>query len=162
MTVEDACAAYVRYLESLDRAGVDDLHRHVTDTVHFRDPFNDVHGLEKMRSVFADMFETVDAPRFEVARQVCDNDVCYLDWRFSGSLRAVKGADPWSIDGVSRLRFDPSGRVAEHVDYWDAASGLYESIPVLGWVLRVIRRRISVDPPVRRRSPRPGAFERRA
>ena len=49
------------------------------------------------------------------------------------------------IDGVSQVRLDASGRVAEHVDFWDPAAGLYEDIPLLGSALRWLRRRLSAD-----------------
>ena len=46
-----------------------------------------------------------------------------------------------AIVGATRLRFDAQGRVAEHRDYWDAAQELYEKLPLIGSVLRAIRRR---------------------
>ena len=145
MTVDDPCADYVRYLEALDRESVDQLDRYVSEDVHFRDPFNDSRGIARMRAILTDMFDSVESPRFEVTDHVCGDTYCYLDWRLSGTLRALPRAGQWSVEGVSRVRFDSSGRVAEHIDFWDAASGLYESLPILGRVLRVIRRRIAAD-----------------
>jgi hypothetical protein len=34
--------------------------------------------------------------------------------------------------------------IAIHRDYWDAAQELYEKIPVLGAVLRGLRRKLSI------------------
>ena len=45
---------------------------------------------------------------------------------------------------MSELTLAPDGRVAEHVDYWDPAAQLYERVPVLGWLMRRIRRRLAV------------------
>ena len=36
------------------------------------------------------------------------------------------------------------GRVAYHRDYWDAAEEVYEKIPLLGGLLRWIKRRLQV------------------
>ena len=32
------------------------------------------------------------------------------------------------------------GRVVEHRDYWDAAEQLYEKLPLIGGVLRLLKR----------------------
>ena len=42
---------------------------------------------------------------------------------------------------VQGLAFAPDGRIAMHRDYWDAAEELYEKLPVLGGLMRWIRRR---------------------
>jgi steroid delta-isomerase len=39
------------------------------------------------------------------------------------------------------VRFDDAGRVAWHRDYWDAAEELYAKLPVVGAVVRMLRRR---------------------
>lgn len=49
-----------------------------------------------------------------------------------------------TIDGVSEVRFDSVGLITAHIDYWDAARQLYEKLPLLGGVLRMIRHRLAV------------------
>jgi hypothetical protein len=44
--------------------------------------------------------------------------------------------------GISHLRFDADGRIILHQDYWDAAGGLFEMVPVLGWAIRKIKQRV--------------------
>ena len=36
----------------------------------------------------------------------------------------------------------PTGRVVAHRDYWDAAEELYEKLPVLGALMRLLKRRL--------------------
>jgi hypothetical protein len=45
---------------------------------------------------------------------------------------------------MTEVHFDQSGKVAAHLDHWDAASQLYEHVPLLGGVLRIIRRRLAL------------------
>ena len=40
------------------------------------------------------------------------------------------------------LRFDADGRVVYHQDYWNAADGLFQHIPVLGTLINAIKRRL--------------------
>ena len=48
-----------------------------------------------------------------------------------------------SIHGGTLLHFAPDGRVTSHRDYWDAAGELYEKIPLLGALLRRIKRHMA-------------------
>jgi hypothetical protein len=47
------------------------------------------------------------------------------------------------IRGASHLRFADDGRIAYHRDYWDAAEELYMKLPLLGGLMRWLRKRLS-------------------
>jgi hypothetical protein len=34
------------------------------------------------------------------------------------------------------------GKVSSHIDYYDAASNIYERLPVLRWLVRLIKKRV--------------------
>jgi ketosteroid isomerase-like protein len=140
---EGGCAAYVRFFETLrpeTLAGLDQL---VAHDIRFQDPFNAVQGPAAVRRVFEKMFEDVGDPRFQVIRHVEADGVCFLQWQFSGRLQSL-GGKPFSFVGISVVRFDATGRVVEHTDFWDAAEHFYEKVPLLGWVLRKIKKRCRV------------------
>jgi hypothetical protein len=134
--------AYVRYYEALSPATLKDLETVVAPDVRFKDPFNEVRGVEAYRRLLAKMFEAVPDVRFTVSHRAVDGETCFLRWRCAGTLTAM-GAKPWVVEGMSELRFSPDGRVREHIDHWDAAAQFYERLPVIGGVLRLIRRRLS-------------------
>jgi steroid delta-isomerase len=56
--------------------------------------------------------------------------------------RSLNRGVPVRIPGVSHFRFDARGRVLVQRDFWNTGSGLYERIPVLGWLIRRVRSRI--------------------
>lgn len=41
------------------------------------------------------------------------------------------------------MLFDDSGKVIEHIDYWDAGGQVYERLPLLGSILRQVRGSIA-------------------
>ena len=45
------------------------------------------------------------------------------------------------IRGASHLRYDAAGLVAFHRDYWDAAEELYEKLPLIGSLMRWLKKR---------------------
>lgn len=134
---EQALVAYARFYETLSPGTLDDLRRLVAPQVRFKDPFNDVRGVEALIRATAAMFR-FGTPRFEILDRALGERAGYLLWRYTVDINA---ATPRIIEGMTELRFDAEGRVAEHIDHWDAAEQLYETLPLVGTLLRLIKRR---------------------
>ena len=141
MKLEAAAARYIAFCEAMTPADLARLGEFCAPDIRFRDPFNAVTGVEAYRRVLAKMFEDVGQPDFAVTGRALAGDQCYLRWRF-GFRRA--GGEELRIEGMSEIHFDPDGRVTQHVDFW-AAGQVYELVPVLGGLLRLVKRRLSVD-----------------
>jgi hypothetical protein len=106
----------------------------------FKDPFNDVHGRDRIARIYVQMFDELREPRFVVHTAVCEGDDAVLTWDMHFLREA--GA-PMTIRGATHLRFSPAGLVSVHRDYWDAAEELYAQLPVLGWLMRALQRRLA-------------------
>jgi len=106
------------------------------ENAYFKDPFNEVRGVEAIQRIFAHMFKQVAEPRFVVTERLADDNSAILVWEF----RYGKGQ---RIRGVSHLRFGEDGRVAYHRDYWDAAEELYAKLPVMGALMRWLQRKLA-------------------
>ena len=130
---------YCLFLETLSPETLSDLTSYVTEDVHFKDPFNDLRGAQALQRVFQHMFQQVENAGFDVYHCLSEDDLCFMAWRFEGRLQNK----PWAFDGTSVIRFAPDGRVSEHIDYWDAARHFYERLPVIGWLLAALRRRVA-------------------
>jgi hypothetical protein len=63
----------------------------------------------------------------------------YIRWRMTVQADALNGGEPVVTYGITQFRFDPEGRVLIHKDFWDAATGFYEQLPVLGSLVRTVR-----------------------
>ncbi len=131
---------YRRFLETLTPETLATLPDQVTEAVRFKDPFNDVRGVDAMMRVFQHMFENVSDIRFTVHHAMADGDTCLMAWRFEGRLPSGR----WGFDGTSVIRFAADGRVTEHIDHWDAARDFYERLPIIGWLLGKVRRKLAV------------------
>ena len=108
----------------------------------FKDPFNEVVGVEAVRAIFQAMFDTLREPRFVVTDVAGDGRAACLLWEFHFcSPRIARGA-PQRIRGASWLTFDEQGRVELHRDYWDAAEELYEKLPLVGSLMRWLKSKL--------------------
>lgn len=109
----------------------------------FKDPFNEVSGRAAITHIFGDMFEQLREPRFVVLHAATEGDEAFLTWKLH--FLRQSGGIPMTIRGASHLRFSPAGLVVLHRDYWDAAEELYAKLPVLGALMRALRRRLSAS-----------------
>ena len=129
-----------RFYETLTPAALDGLDQLYAPDARFKDPFNEVVGIAAIRRIFAHMFATTEAPRFEVTDCIEQGGQAMLGWTFRFALRGRA----LTVRGVTHLRFDADGQVTLHRDYWDAAEELYEKLPVVGGLMRALKRRLSV------------------
>jgi len=128
------------FFETLSPAAVEQLGEFYTPDATFKDPFNEVAGVPAIQAVFAAMFRPVDRPGFVITRGFCDGDDAFLAWNFTFFFRDDAETEQ-TIRGATHILFGPDGRVALHRDYWDAAEELYEKLPVLGSMMRWLKRR---------------------
>ncbi len=139
----DRAAAYVAFLETLTPERLPELSGYLALQARFVDPFNDVTGREAVIQVFAKIFEDLTEVDFAARDLACGEGACFFAWTLGGRLR--RSGRPIAFEGVTELRLDENGRIATHVDHWDVASQLYARVPVLGWILTAIRRRLSAE-----------------
>lgn len=134
--------ALIDWFEHLSPATVDRVPDFYAANAEFKDPFNEVRGTEAIARIFRHMFTQVDAPRFVIGSRFGGEggeDGVMLLWDFHFR---TKGRRPQAIRvrGASHLRFDDAGKVVLHRDYWDAAEDLYAKLPLLGALMRLLRR----------------------
>jgi steroid Delta-isomerase len=130
----------VRWYETLSAQSLEGIGELYREMAVFKDPFNEVRGLAAIRAVFEHMFATLQQPRFVVRDIVAQGEQCFLAWEFHFVARGM-GAQRQTIRGATHLCFAGDGRVAWHRDYWDAAEELYEKPPLLGALMRWLKRR---------------------
>jgi len=136
-----ALARLVNYWQTLTPESVKAIATIYSEDAYFRDPFNEVNGLPAIRHIFMDMFVRLLEPRFTIVETIAEGDSVTLIWDFDFRIRNFQSDRPRRIHGLSHIRFAPDGRVNYHRDYWDAAGELYETFPLIGAVLRWLKRR---------------------
>jgi steroid delta-isomerase len=141
MTREPALERLVHFYESIGAATLRaELGALYAPAVQFKDPFNDVHGVDKVVAIFEHMFVQVDAPRFVVKSAFMQGREAFLTWDFLFTMKRFS-KEGQCIHGATHIVFDDAGMVMVHRDYWDAAEELYEKLPLLGSLMRWLKRR---------------------
>ncbi len=143
MSVRDAVTRIENFFGALTPADLQRLGDFYESNAYFKDPFNEVRGVAAIAGIFRHMFDTLDDPRFVITARMIDGDQCFLAWEFRFAFRGSHPARPQVIRGGSHLLLAPDGRIRSHRDYWDAAEELYEKLPMLGSLMRWLKRRVA-------------------
>ena len=132
--------AYLHAFETLHPARLNVLLDCFAEDAVFEDPFNRVQGRVAIERVFAHGFRQCPNLRFTIdeVAGVPDAAIALIVWRF-----ACQEAGGLVLHGTSRVVFGADGLAQLHVDYWDPAAQLYERVPILGALMRFIRRRLA-------------------
>jgi hypothetical protein len=112
-----------------------DIARLYAPQASFKDPFNDVIGVNAIEKIFVHMFDTTDSPKFVIVDSLQQGDQAFLTWHFIFGLNGKE----YTVKGGTHLRFNDAGLVTMHRDYWDAAEELWQKLPFIGGIVRWLR-----------------------
>jgi hypothetical protein len=136
-----AVAQLVVFFENINADSVGMVDMLYDPNARFVDPFNDVQGVANIRRIFAHMFVALESPRFVVTHTIIQGKQCFLTWDFHFRFKSFQKDLPQTIRGGSHLVFSEQGLVTLHRDYWDAAEELYEKLPLVGSLMRWLKKR---------------------
>jgi hypothetical protein len=131
---------FLQVYQELDRDRLHLLDEVYAPDIDFTDPLHHVEGREALHRYFERMYANVTAVRFDFERVLTGNGEAMLTWVMHLQHPRLSPAEPLALPGATHLRF--GDKVQYHRDYFDAGALLYERLPVLGGVVRAIRRRV--------------------
>ena len=124
-------------------ASLDDFY---STEVEFHDPMSSMHGLDKLKGYYRNMYKNVKSIHFDIQKFIIDADHnVALTWVMTYSSDSLNGGRPIMVPGTSILKFNEDNKVYYHRDYFDNGAMVYEHIPVLGFFVRKIKEGLSVD-----------------
>lgn len=140
MDPRQATQHLAHFFETLSPQSVSQLHTVYDAQATFKDPFNEVQGLPEIERIFRHMYVALDQPHFVITGQVVDGAQAFLTWEFRFRFKRFDTTTLQAVRGASHVVFNAQGLVTLHRDYWDAAEELYEKLPVLGVVMRWLKK----------------------
>lgn len=140
-------AALQRFTEFFSSFAPDRISRLLPQTyaedIWFNDTLKTLRGRDALAHYLAEAAAAVEECRVQVLdiARMPTGDYA-IRWKMMIRFKKLRrGVDTWTV-GMSHLRFDAAGMVVYQQDYWNAADGLYEHVPVLGTLIRAIKRRL--------------------
>tara|TARA_B110000444_G_scaffold200032_1_gene191503 strand:+ start:158 stop:592 length:435 start_codon:yes stop_codon:yes gene_type:complete len=134
---------FIKLISTFDSDSLRDLPKIYSPTIEFEDPINTVQGLDNLYLVFEDLLKVFSEIEIQVKETSSTDHTAFVRWLMTYRFRKKK----YSIDGVTHLKFDSSGLICKHKDYWDASFPLYGTFPLLGSLMRGIKKIAAVKIP---------------
>ena len=134
---------FIKLISTFDSDSLRDLPEIYSPTIEFEDPINTVQGLDNLYLVFEDLLKVFSEIEIQVKGTSSTDHTAFVRWLMTYRFRKKK----YSIDGVTHLKFDSSGLICKHKDYWDASFPLYGTFPLLGSLMRGIKKIAAVKIP---------------
>jgi hypothetical protein len=141
MNTRQATQNLATFFETLSPQSVSQLPTIYDAQARFKDPFNEVQGLPEIERIFQHMYVALEQPHFVITGQLVDGQQAFLTWEFRFRFKRFDTTTLQTVRGGSHVVFNEQGLVTLHRDYWDAAEELYEKLPVLGGVMRWLKKR---------------------
>lgn len=113
-----------------------------TPEVFFRDPVHELKGLPALSDYYGRLYQGVVSCHFEFESEVSDGAQAMLVWIMRFQHCRFRRGEMLDLRGVSHLKFGTDGKVFDHHDYFDMGAFIYERVPLLGSVIRMIKNRL--------------------
>lgn len=140
-TMPSVIDRFVNYYSSLDNqsplalAGLYDADSTLVD------PFGEHKGLFAIQRYFTHLLANVEACRFAIESPLYEQQRFSVAWTMHWSHPRIAGGETLALPGCSMV--DIAGdRILRQRDYYDAGEMLYEHLPLLGWAVRGVKRRV--------------------
>lgn len=129
----------IQVYENLGTHSVDSLYDLYTEDVYFEDPAHAIQGLKALTSYFEKLFNNVRHCQFRFHNSLSQEDKLFLCWTMTLQHKQLKKGQKIFVEGASLLKVR-DGRVYYHRDYFDLGNMLYENIPVVGGLVKQIKK----------------------
>lgn len=110
----------------------------------FTDPVGSLTGLKAMKDYYRTMYENVQDIKFHFHHMVEEDNNIMVTWTMDLRADGLNGGEMVKVAGVSHVVFDErTNLVISHRDYFDMGEFVYETVPILGSIIRYIKKKLS-------------------
>lgn len=110
--------------------------------LYFNDTLKTIRTATELQEYLGETAENLERGTVEFLEVIANEGNYYFRWKMDLVFRRYAKGETHTSIGMSHIRFDEEGRVVLHQDYWDAAGGLFEQLPVVGWMIQRVKKRL--------------------
>lgn len=111
--------------------------------VEFCDPVLNIRGCDALQSYLAHGLNNALSCKFVIHDEILDSKQGFLTWQMHLRHENLAKREEIIVSGSTHVRFDvETNRIIEHVDYYDLGAMIYEHIPLVGWLVKHVRKKM--------------------
>jgi esterase/lipase superfamily enzyme len=124
----------------LNATNIDLLDDVYTTDVQFHDPAHTITGLAKFKQYTANLYQNVTSCTFKFKNIERFTGGAVLEWDMLLQHPKLNKGIIFTVPGVSLVRY--TDKIYFHHDYFDLGAMLYERLPLIGSVIKYIKRNL--------------------
>ena len=131
---------FAELYQSLNKDNLNRLSEVYSDDIVFIDSTHELQGIAKLTEYFEGLYSNLEYCRFDIKHiQSSESGHAFLTWQMNYAHPKLAGGKDIVVDGATDLMFEE--KIIYHRDYIDMGQMLYEQIPVLGSIIRYIKKK---------------------
>ena len=130
---------FKKYFESLLYTNGARIETFYADDVQFQDPVRKITGLENLRLYHNQFNKNLVQGGFKYTQQTLLHDKAYLSWKLELEYKVPKKRV--TVSGITVLLL--SDKIISQRDYYDAGALFYENLPIVGPIIRALKKQLS-------------------
>lgn len=134
---------FIEIYQQLSRDNLSSLSNLYDQDIVFQDPLHKINGFNNVADYFAQLYENVSACHFVINRVILEGNQAAIYWTMTYQHKRLKSGLPIEVEGHSLIKGEDN-KVIYHRDYLDLGQMLYEQVPLLGSIIRWLKKRVSV------------------
>ena len=131
------------FYEDFSRDNLSRLDDFYTPDIEFVDPVHRVNGILFLKRYMKNMASNLSHYRMRYMEVLTGENAAYLTWEMDFAHNRIRGGEIITVRGMTHLKF--TSRVYYHEDVYDMGALLYEHLPLLGGVTRMLKSRLAVQ-----------------
>ncbi|NMP31592.1 nuclear transport factor 2 family protein [Thalassotalea sp. M1531] len=132
-----------RFIETYQRLGTENLSLlsdiYANDVV-FIDPMHHISGFSNLEDYFTSLYTNLTSCTFSVHEVIYQDDDAAIYWTMTYRHPKLNKGKSVSVEGHSKLK-GLEDKVIYHRDYLDLGAMIYEHVPLLGSVIKLVKNR---------------------
>jgi len=130
---------FKNYFESLSHTDGARIETFYANDIQFQDPVRKISGLENLRLYHNQFSKNLLQGGFRYTQQTLLHDKAYLSWKLELEYKVPKKRV--TVSGITVLLV--AEKIISHRDYYDAGALFYENLPIVGPIIRALKRQLS-------------------
>lgn len=113
-----------------------------SNNIVFVDPIHEISGLETLKKYFNSLNNNLIEGSFLFTDESTVDNKTYLSWEMN--LKLKRPRQNVKATGISMLTIEEE-KIVKQRDFFDAGEMFYENIPILGTIIRFLKKKIATN-----------------
>ena len=134
--IDKFCEVY----QKLNKDNLDLLTTIYDENIIFKDALHHVQGIDELHRYFQHLYQNLSFCQFDIEQVICQQGHASIIWTMTFSHKKLNSGKEIQVNGSSHLKFDR--KIYYHRDYLDMGQMVYEHLPLLGGLIKLIKKRV--------------------